>query len=261
LKGEIEMKHTRVSRGVSTLLPAIFCFGFSFLSFGQSIEQKIIVREQELATHYQEYFETKIQLSNANTQAVHWKVAAQSLPDGLYLEETVNSEITLFGTPTFSGEWCFALKAEVDSGSQSTKRICLYGQEPENSDSLQFATGEVLTFAEPHAAYSEKIEFRSTDFYPNGKVEVIDGALPAGIDIAFSDQEQALILSGTTQSEGVFTFALRITDTNEKTLSRQFILTSRNRPQNRSEHSCAPGYTFDEDLRYCVPGNLDHRYE
>jgi len=97
----------------------------------------IDVDEESLNTRYGAYSETQFNFTRVSANSsttVQWEVVSSTLPAGLELEDSEDSKILIFGTPQFTGRWCFVLSARAGDEIAAEREICYLAED--NSEQL-----------------------------------------------------------------------------------------------------------------------------
>lgn len=144
----------------------------------------------------------------------YWEISAGELPPGLSFETGWQTGYTrsFSGTPTTVGSYPFKVKVTAPNGAFMEKSYRL--------DVLEISTASPLPDATPGVYYSQTLDQNG------GSVpilwEIESGALPDGLDL---DPVSGTIM-GTPEGfiSGNYTFTVKITDANDATCSKQFII-------------------------------------
>ena len=216
----------------------------------------IDVDEEALRVPYGIWVETELQLKNAPSAAVEWSVLDASLPEGLSLEDTRSSSVLIWGTPRFTGLWCFSLGAKQNNAIVAERRICFAGEDGEGSEEVphpRFVTDRYLPVAQVSERYTATIdvELEADSFTYSGSH--FDGLLPEGLSVESRESDSQFVIWGRPTVLGSNEFVLRIEDDLGRETYRQFQI---NVDERDTVPACAPGYYFDETLGRCVQERL-----
>ncbi len=137
-----------------------------------------------------------------DTEASYTWSMSQEIP-GLSLEsDETGQEVTLNGTPTTAGTYNFTLTATNNDTGISVSEECTLTVVEINISGTLPTTGTLGT------TYEGTLKVAGGTSY---EWEQISGTLPTGLTFSPTSEAQ-LVLSGTLEEIGTFTFALRVTD-------------------------------------------------
>lgn len=216
---------------------------------------------------YNRYGETEFYLSGNYYGSVYWNVLADSLPAGMYLNNTNYNRVVLSGTPQFQGEWCFTLGASTQARDgryiQTGKEVCVYAQDSYgyngggynggyygNTQYPKFSSNRYLRDADQNRRYNETILVDSSTVSNRYYGTMTEGRLPYGISLSSNSYRYEFTLSGNTSEIGTFRFVLRLDDSRTGQVTyKQFQLSVNG---YNSGYSCPPGYYYDSRNGYCT---------
>jgi len=212
----------------------------------------IQVDEGSLQVQYGVYAEIEAKLVGNVSTAIDWQAVESALPAGLALEETQGTEVLLFGTPEFTGTWCFTLGATTADEVVSQERLCLNSESNDEIAHPKFATDSLLPNGHLGQDYSVTIQlYRESAVSMTGSF--VDGVFPEGLELSNDDSEFQFSIWGKPAKIDAYFFVLKATNGDGQETSQQFQMTvDGNDAANPAPPSCAPGYYFDPELNRCV---------
>jgi len=218
---------------------------------------------------YGRYGENEFNLVGNFNGSVYWSVFADTLPEGMSLNDRGYGRVILAGVPQFQGQWCFTLGASTQSRDgryiQTGKEVCVnardsYQPYPNNgygnTQYPKFSNGRYLRDADQNRPYNETILVDSYSVSNRYYGSMTQGRLPSGIYLTSNPYRYNFEIRGQTNETGTFRFVLRIDDPNSGrgATFKQFQL-SVNGYNSGSGYSCPPGYFYDSSCGYCQPSN------
>ncbi len=219
----------------------------------------IINYDQSAVLQYGTYSEIQLSLqatdkmsqNELDQKQIYWQVDEGSIPDGMQLQAAQTSQIVIYGTPNFTEQWCFVLRATTyDQNLTSASQICLSANENSGLQHPQIITDRLLADATINQSYSQRI-----DIDPNGNsisAQVL-GKIPNGLTIQTNTGANYLNVQGNFKTSGAVEFAVRVTNDLGESLSKQFLVQVQDQ---QNSYSCPQGYYFDPSLGYCVQNDL-----
>ena len=220
----------------------------------------IAVDEDELTVQFGKYTEFELQLSRPVTQSVQWDVQGDDLPTGIFLEETNSASVLIFGTPKFTDRWCTVVKATLENGPTAIRELCFQSADNEELVYPRFEVLSVLDSIKVANAFRKVLSYT----IPEQLLEPSDpnlppltpisgdldrGDLPADVLLEYQPTDSRFLVYGKGTSANVHRFSVFLNRGDEVLNSRQHQLAMT--PKD-PEYSCPPGYSFDENLGYCV---------
>ena len=186
---------------------------------------ELVYDQNELQTIYGTYSETAFSLPNQVSDPVRWQVVDATLPVGYQLEETSASQVSIFGTAQFTGQWCFVLSGSTQKGVKASSRICFVAGDDDNGDYPKFADGtdRSLDNAIKGRMYQKTVGWAAgtaaiTD------ASLFDGELPDGLDLSVDSDNSEFVIKGSPSQAETSTFVLGLTDQAGNSNYRQFTL-------------------------------------
>ena len=191
--------------------------------------QTLDYHEDDLILRYGDYNSIGIRAPSWWGRSLEWQIYGDLPPDfEAYADR--DQSLWIYGTSSFTGEWCFDVSVRATSGSQRGRsieeEICLYGEENPRLSYPRFRTSSDLPFGRVGQHYSQNIETRGSQ-----SQEVWDQDLPRGMSLRSS--RSPISLQGTPRETGDFSFVIRLTDRRGNENFRQFrfpIFNSHQRP-------------------------------
>jgi len=145
-----------------------------------------------------------------------WELSSGDLPPGLKIE----SDGGVAGIPEESGEWQFTILVKDDKGNLARKEFRLLIRPATEEEEEGFLS--IMTDSIPKGflgrEYLQKIEWKGGE--PPYRWALIGGVLPDLIHL----NKQTGVLYGTPREVGKFPFTLRLTDSAEMFVEKNFIL-------------------------------------
>jgi Putative Ig domain len=146
----------------------------------------------------------------------NWKIDSGDLPPGLEVEE----EGVVVGIPKESGEWLFTILVVDEKGNIDRKEFRLLIRQATAEE--EAAILSIVTNSIPEGflgrAYLQNIECKGGE--PPYRWTLSSGVLPELIQV----NQQSGVLYGTPREVGKFSFTLRLTDSAEMFVEKNFIL-------------------------------------
>ena len=205
---------------------------------------------------YGEYFELELNLEADTDEQVRWDVVFASLPAGVELEDSRTGQAALFGTPEFTGQWCFTVQARIgDSGKQGIEEVCLAASDNESMVYPRFKTDSLLEEVEQSHSFDRTIEVERHQRL-SWKAEVASTSMPDSVRFNELRSRNEVELSGKIDEIGLFDMVIVLSDENDHVNYRQFRLNVVEEGAD-DQYQCPPGYYFDGTLGYCVQSRLD----
>jgi len=202
-----------------------------------------------------DYVEVGVSLKGFKAGDVEWEILDRELPLGLQLEDTTKETLSLFGTPSFQGQWCFALSAKTVQMTQTVKEICFVAEGNDQLTYMKFKTDRFLKDGYKRKKYQTKIEFDSgavTDY--KGRVEL--SWLQNGLKLEYNEGKGYFLVKGKASETGVANPVVTLIDNiSGYETAKQFQLEILEKEIKGA--ACPSGYYFDQNLRYCVQNKLD----
>ena len=216
---------------------------------------------QSLQVSYGTYSESEFNLPTNDGSTVTWQVTNGTIPPGLQIQDTQSAELTLYGTPQFTGQWCFALTGTSAAGLKAGNEVCYTSLENSSRSYPKIVTDKVLPVAVLNTAFGTTIEVKDDGATAvNG--QLYDSVLPDGItfsqnqDAPAPGQNYQFYLEGTPTEVGSFPISFSVSDSNGNFVYKQFRLTVVAAADTTSTGTptaqCPEGYFFDPTLLYCV---------
>ncbi|MEO5668858.1 MAG: Ig domain-containing protein, partial [Bdellovibrionota bacterium] len=218
----------------------------------------IDVDQDALEVPYGIWVETEVQLKNAPGGDINWGILDSTIPEGLSLEDTRDSKILIWGTPKFTGLWCFTLGAKTGNSVVAEKRLCFAGQDGEGDDVVlhpRFKTDRYLPNATVGTSYQAEVDVELESDTTTYTGSHYDGVLPDGLDIESRDSDSQFVIWGTPTRVGSQEFVLMLEDDQGRQTYRQFQITVEDKADVAP--SCPPGYYYDDTINRCVQERLD----
>jgi large repetitive protein len=143
------------------------------------------------------------------TSPIVWSVSAGALPPGITLNASTG---LLSGTPTTAGSYSFTVEVTDGSGLTDTGPV-----------TMSIIAGPVLNFPSPPAGFTHTY-YTDTLTESGGTApfawSVSSGSLPPGISLSPNGN-----LSGTPTATGIYSFTVKVTDTNSQAATKATSLT------------------------------------
>ncbi|MGZ3713497.1 MAG: hypothetical protein ACXVBE_17155, partial [Bdellovibrionota bacterium] len=218
-----------------------------------ALDISINLDQDDFVGKYGEYFEAEFSLSSDPGVPVQWTAMDSLLPPGLDIEDTTSSTSHLFGTPEFTGTWCFTLAAtSADSVGIAAREVCVSATDNDKIQYPHFKSSSYLPDAIVNQIYQAKVKVVVADSAHNSMVgDVIDNVLPDGLTITPHDSAFYFAITGKFAKPDTIRFILKATEAqSQKSNYHQFQFQVV--PKHESP-SCRRGYYYDPDLGYCVP--------
>ncbi|MCB0365159.1 MAG: hypothetical protein KDD68_07210, partial [Bdellovibrionales bacterium] len=216
---------------------------------------QLLYDEQELVGRIGDYQELEIALDDAPARPVHWEVLYNTLPAGLSLAEIDSNRSLIYGTPEFTGTWCFVLGARLDDKLMATSNICMHAEDNDRLEYPRFKTSRLLPAAKVGKDYEEDIDVELSSSWGSWDAELFESELPPGMDWRKRWSKNAIKIKDEPRDAGLFHFAFQVTDSDGRKNTRQFELNILEEDEDR--YSCPPGYYYDDVVGYCVQIRLD----
>jgi len=145
-----------------------------------------------------------------------WELSSGDLPPGLKIE----SDGVVAGIPEESGEWQFTILVKDDKGNLARKEFRLLIRPATEEEEEGFLSIKTDSIPEGFLGreYLQKIEWKGGE--PPYRWALIGGVLPDLIHL----NKQTGVLYGTPREVGKFPFTLRLTDSAEMFVEKNFIL-------------------------------------
>ncbi|MBI4404589.1 MAG: hypothetical protein HY537_10530, partial [Deltaproteobacteria bacterium] len=216
----------------------------------------IALEEKDLRVVYGKYVEMEATLLGIpEGEPVEWAIAENSVPVGLELEGSSSSSVLIFGTPLFTGEWCFVLSAKLASATKLFREVCFLGDEHETLVYPKFQTDRLLPVAKVGQHYNEVVQLDSQSS-SEIRGEFYDGTLPDGFEFTPDDANFAFQFWGKASAPSDSIFVLKAVNPEGAESYRQYrlqVIDEQPGPGPGPEPLCPPGYYYDTNLGYCVP--------
>ncbi|MEK6704261.1 MAG: hypothetical protein AABZ06_00570 [Bdellovibrionota bacterium] len=206
---------------------------------------------------YGKYVESEITLKGAYDVGVRWELLSDQIPAGLELQDTTAGNVLIFGTPQFTGKWCFVLGASttLDNTAQKTSReVCFLGDDNDQMQYPRFITDRFLKAGIIGRIYQDEVKF-STSGTEEIRGDFFDGKLPDGVRVESYLVENRFVVTGRPENEGVFRFVLKLEDKFQTSAYKQFQISVEK--EETGGYQCPPGYYFDDLLGHCVQNRLE----
>ncbi|MCC7403883.1 MAG: hypothetical protein IT288_05740 [Bdellovibrionales bacterium] len=218
---------------------------------------RLLFDEKELVGRYGDYQELEIALEEDPAQPARWVLLNNTLPAGLSIAEVARNRAVIYGTPEFTGSWCFVIGARVEERLKATASLCMHAEDNDGVQYPRFTTDRRLPTAKLERDYDQEIKFKGKDgeWGTSFESDLFESQLPEGMNWRKRLAATAINLSGYPKAAGVYNFAFQIKDSEGHKNTRQFEL--RVIDQDEQRYSCPPGYYFDETVGYCVQIRLD----
>ena len=216
---------------------------------------RLLYDEQELVGRYGDYQEIEVALDEDPAQPVHWDLLFNSLPAGMHLAEVERNRSLIYGTPEFTGTWCFVLGARVDQKIRATSNICLHAEENTALEYPKFETGRKLPNGQVNEDYKTDIDIDLVSSWDSYDAELFESELPPGMKWRKRFSKNAIKVKEEPTESGLFNFAFQIVDGKGRKNTRQFEL--RILEEEEPGYSCPPGYYYDDVVGHCVQDKLD----
>ncbi len=108
----------------------------------------IVFNEEALRLKYGIYGEAEFTLIGPHQGEVYWEVNQSEIPAGLTVLQTTGSELLFYGTPEFTGQWCFVLSARMQQPDERiAKRVCYVSEDNVGLSYPRFAAERHLPLA------------------------------------------------------------------------------------------------------------------
>jgi hypothetical protein len=150
-------------------------------------------------------------VATGGTPPLSWAVTAGALPAGLSLNSGTGQ---ISGTPTTAGPSSFTVQVKDVNGATASKAFAVTINPP-----LSITTNSPLPTGTVGANYSQTIAATGGSGQYTWTVSV--GGLPAGLSL----NSGTGIVSGTPTAAGTSNFTIQVTDSNQVTATKAFVLT------------------------------------
>lgn len=205
-----------------------------------------------LRTKYGVALSTEFSLEGGNG-AVSWTTDDQmSLPPGLAFSDASGHRVMIRGATLSTGKWCTTVIATDTKNISTSTEICFFSDVNESLQYPRFPEGDPLEEGVVGRSYETTIRVPAR-ILPDSKIKMtaFQGALPAGIKFAVSNEKATVRFTGVPTRPETRVFALNIEDRKGRQSYKQYRMTIK--AADSEPVNCPDGYLFDEQRSVCSP--------
>jgi hypothetical protein len=175
--------------------------------------------EEDLQENYGQYTEASVELAFPDGSPVGWQ--AWDLPPGFELEDSTSASVLLFGTPKFTGSWCFTLGA-TQNQRQMAVEICFSSLDDPSKAIPRFSKNSQLSDAVENETYQERIFITVSEGATYAGQVLNENKLPQGLQVLQREANAYFSVKGKFPEPGIARFAIYLRDTFGSEHYRQF---------------------------------------
>ncbi|MCB0413862.1 MAG: hypothetical protein KDD50_05985 [Bdellovibrionales bacterium] len=216
---------------------------------------QITIDNQELDLSFGQYAETEAILEGDYREPITWNYDSAQIPQGLNIEDSSSESLLIYGTPQFTGRWCFILTAQDAFQNTASEQVCYHSKDDESAYYPKYKTTEPIFVASENEYFHESIGIDREELIEGG---IVSGETPPGITYEFNRRTEEIEISGTPWSAGTYEFIAKIgyrgDESGYSDNYRQFrIIVSPEDVSDDDRTTCPSDYYYDHEKGYCVP--------
>ena len=118
---------------------------------------------------------------------------AEKLPVGLSVEQSETGSVLIYGTPKFTGRWCFTLEAEDAANNYNFEKVCLHSADNDSLYYPKYGLDEPNFTAIEDQLFEQYIDIDREEIIEGG---VATGQIPPGIRYDFNPRTEKVEIVG-----------------------------------------------------------------